>query len=500
MARALRQTQGRQGAAEQCHGDHAAEDGSERREVRRQPRAGLGGDRVSRLGSLWLTIWFCAGVWGAESPFPARDSVRKLSGILESADFVHRAGRFRTGQGEFVNFRLLPSASLFRASAEADLRQAPLGAKFEFDLLPDDSNRVAEMRDTTTAAATETEAQRKTFTEYLLSRGLPAWINRTEGKSVTVTFISGDASAFAAKYDKLIANGQSARLCVANDELRTWNPPVDGEGGSLTEVIPVPTEGVLGCSGFQATIRVGNMLEGFRRGRFVRVFLSGWKAVDAPYGESLMGYGYGAMQNKELVENVAKEYPEQFPFRTDFGNAHLPWFTLKAGEEPPTFSEHVVYGSLEGPHRFLQEGSGQAVDFSLFDKAKVRYQGKDGKLEDIPPGTRCRFHLYHSNQIATLVSDDFSHDASNAITWRIEALHLDQQRLDLGALLPEVKNYNGDMERPEPFGHRILRVTPETKVWKLDQPAALSGLKTGDLLLANSTADLPGQPARCKNL
>ena len=42
MARPLRQAEGREGPAQQPDADHAAEDGSPRREVRRQPRPGLG--------------------------------------------------------------------------------------------------------------------------------------------------------------------------------------------------------------------------------------------------------------------------------------------------------------------------------------------------------------------------------------------------------------------------------------------------------------------------
>jgi hypothetical protein len=414
---------------------------------------------------------------------------------LESADFVHRTGQLRTTAGKLAPFRLLPYGSVYRHGAEADLRDVPLGTPCVMESLPGEPQSIVAIRDESPGDVAD---QQKRFDAFLQSRGLPARIDQTAGKTITLTFFSGDPALFAANYGKLIAKGQSARVCVANDELRTWNPPVDGEGGSIQEVVSLPAAEGIGCSGFQTRIGVPNMLEGFRRGRVVRVFLSGWKAVDAPYGESLMGYGYAALKNAELIENVAKEYPEQFPFRTEFGNVHLPWYQLKPGVEPPPFSEHVVYGSLLGPAQFLEEDSGIPVNFTLHEKAKIRYCGKDAKLEDIPAGTRCRFHLFGT--VAALVSDDFSHDQSLSITWRIETLRLADGWLEVAAQLPAVKNYNGDMEAPPPFARRILRVTKETRVWQQDQPVDLGSLTVDQRLLANFTAELPGQAAHATDL
>ena len=78
-------------------------------------------------------------------------------------------------------------------------------------------------------------------------------------------------------------------------------------------------------------------------------FGPGWPIKDQFYGESLMGYGYARLQTSELMECTPKEYPAQFPFRTDYGNERLPWYQLKAGEEPPRFSEHLVFGILARP-------------------------------------------------------------------------------------------------------------------------------------------------------
>ena len=101
---------------------------------------------------------------------------------------------------------------------------------------------------------------------------------------------------------------------------------------------------------------------------------------------------------------------------------------------------------------------------------------------------------------AGLVSDDFSHRLGIATTLRIDALHLEDGRIEVSWLLPEVKDYNGDMQRPQPFGRCLLRVSKDTRVWKLDRRAGLGDLAVGDLLQTNTTAELPGHPATCTDL
>lgn len=112
-----------------------------------------------------------------------------------------------------------------------------------------------------------------------------------------MALFSGDPAFYESAYAKLLAKGKTTKTCVANDDLRTWNPGVDGENGSILDVQRLPTDR-FGTSGFQITVSVFNMLEGFRRGRVVRIFLQGLKVQGQFYGESLMGYGYGRMQNR----------------------------------------------------------------------------------------------------------------------------------------------------------------------------------------------------------
>jgi hypothetical protein len=354
------------------------------------------------------------------------------------------------------------------------------------------------------------EKQWAKFVEFTKNRGLPAWIEKTEGNQLTVTLFSGDVSDFKKTWMGELAVGKGIGAVVANDELRTWNPPVDREDSKILEVRNVATDGY-GCSGVRLAFQVKYMLEGFRRGRVVRLFPGGWKVKDPPYGESLMGYGYNGPKSDDLIENTAKEYPVQFPFRTDFGNENLPWFKLTPGEAPPKFSEHRVFGELvkvdaeKRMGQFRTDRTGDIVDFTLVPGGKARYLDADASLADIPLGTRCRFHLYQgesSNAFtqAWLVSDDFSHLASNVTKYRIEALKLNEGRIDVAWQLAKLKNYNGDMVQPDDIGQSELLVTPETRVWRGDQQIKLSDLAVSDVLLANVSAELPDQRSHCTDI
>ena len=454
--------------------------------------------------------------------FPAFDAARRVAGELVSADLIHRTGQFRTSEtGELVDFTMLAYASVKCQNAEADLRDVPLGLPLQFFLIPDENghfSRLALLQDQLTFeqkhVATETQqrasdAQQQKFNDFTKARGLPGWIEKTEGNKLTITLFSGDPARFQASWKNELVAGKEVRACVANDELRTWNPPVDNEGGSILEVQNVPVTGY-GCSGVRLVMSVGNMLEGFRKGRCVRIFGAGWKVLDPPYGESLMGYGFARMRNLELVENVAKEFPEQFPFRTDFANSHLPWYQLKSGVVPPQFSEHHVLGELVKIDASLRTGqfradrTGEIVEFALTPDAQPKRLNADAKLEELPLEQRYRFHLYQDDHGAftrcTFFCDEFTHLAQHAVTLRIESLQLEAETIAVAHQIPEVKDYNDDLQRPADIGRSLLRVNAQTRVWKGKAALALTDLKPGDALRINLTCEAPGHPAVCTDM
>lgn len=433
--------------------------------------------------------------------FPSLNDAKRIHGELVSVDFILRKGEFRTDDGTLMPFSMPPYAIMKYKGVEADLREVPLGTKMTFLMLP--GSQLVTTDDGQPADA----AQLKKFREFTEKRGVAGWIDKTTGNTVTVTFFSADPAAFQTAYGELLAVGKEGKLCVANEDLRTWNPGVDGERCTITEVNKVPTE-YFGSSGVQVTVKVGNMLEGFRRGRVVRVFLGGWKVEDQFYGESLMGYGFGRMLNQELVENVAHDYPEQFPFRTDFSNEKLPWYQLKDDVKPPPFAEHTVFGQLvqvdakTGGGQFLSELTGEPVNFTLVKHHTLKLLGADPQFAQLPTGQRYRFHVFQDEKGAftrvSFISDDFSHASSNSITARVTVIQGDQ--VHVAWQLPLVKDYNGDMQRPQDIGRCILRVNDATRVWKADQQVKLADLKEGDALLFNRTAELPGKPSVCTDL
>ncbi|HEX4612845.1 MAG TPA: hypothetical protein VH092_31930, partial [Urbifossiella sp.] len=152
-----------------------------------------------------------------------------------------------------------------------------------------------------------TEAQQQRHAAFLKARGLAGWVDRTEGWTLTVTLFGGDRAAFERAWAKDFAVDRAVHVVVANDELRTWNPPVDNERGKIVEVLRDPADG-FGRSGLRLRVTVNFMLEGFRRGRVVRVFAGGWPVKDQPFGEQLFHYGARSFP-PELAELPPKEYP-----------------------------------------------------------------------------------------------------------------------------------------------------------------------------------------------
>jgi hypothetical protein len=357
-----------------------------------------------------------------------------------------------------------------------------------------------------------TESVRKKFADFVKARGLPGWIDKVDGNNLTVTFFSGDAPAFKQTFLGEFAKDKELRVCVANDELRTWNPPVDGERANLLDVQTGPVN-AYGTSGVHVICDVKYMLEGFRKGRVVRVFGGGWARKDPPCGEGLMNYGYRGVNTPELTELPPKEYPTQFPFRTDYGNESLSWYQLKPNQAPPPFSAHAVLGELVRVNadgrsgQFRTDRTGELVEFTLLPSeagGAVKYLNARATLSDIPSSMRCRFNLYQDDHgaftRAGLISDEFSYLAGNTLTYRIEALKLSGGKIHVARQMGLVKNYNGDMEQPPDIGQAELLVSPDTRVWKGDRQLRLAELAVGDLLLVNLTGEQSGTPSRCTDI
>ena len=377
------------------------------------------------------------------------------------------------------------------------------------------------------------EKQRAKYATFIKQRGLPAVIAKVEGKQMVVDLLGSDEPADRNALKALIAAefpiGKSVQTVVANDELRSYWPPVDGKRSNLLKVEST-SGGVYGSAGLRLTLEPSLMLEGFRAGRIVRLFAEKWPVADMPFGEGLNT----EMSSMEANEIAPKEYPAQFPYRTDFGNAELGWYQLKAGEIPPRYSQHIEFGeliSVDAANRrgqFRADRSGRVVDFTLTAEgafvyfntnmpdntgpirwdsltASVMYLGTPAELEDMPVGTRCAFHLYQDEKgaftRASLVTDEFSELAVNKVSWRINALNLPEGRLEVARRLPPRKQPRlSGYDQPPDIGHAWLIVTPETRVWKGTQQVSLTDLSVGDELFANRTGETATELARCTDL
>ena len=356
------------------------------------------------------------------------------------------------------------------------------------------------------AQAAATGRQRQHYAAFVKARGLPARVERTEGRTLILSVFGGEpATSDDAWPGDSSRPGKGVRVAVANDELRTWNPPVDHEFGKIVEFDKDPA----GRGGVRLVVTVNNMLEGFRRGRYVRVFPDAWRPLDQPFGEQLFHYGARSFP-PDLAECPAKEYPGQYPFRTDYGNTDLPWHQLQPGVAPPPDSEHRVFGELlavdaDGRSgRFRIDGTSDEFKFSLIPGAKVRSLNADADLADLPVGERYQFHLYQDDsgafRRASFVTDEVSDLVRNGAVWRIESVNRDEGTLTAARQPPGVRNDQGDPEQPPDIGRALLRFNADTRVWKGGQRADLAALSVGDLLLVNRTGDRSGRPARCTDV
>ncbi len=375
------------------------------------------------------------------------------------------------------------------------------------------------------------QRQRK-FQEFTKTRGLPGWIERTQGNRLEVILFSNDSKSFRESWLGEFEVGKPIRVVVVNDELRAWNPVVDKEIATLVEMQTAPVTGY-GSSGVRLVIETKNMLEGFRRGRAVRVLPPTWTLKSPLYGEALWNYGYGFPRNAEIAEITAKEYPTQFPFRTAFGNHHLPWYRLRPKVVPPRFSEHIVKGELVRVNPdgrsgvFLRDRTGEPCEFSLTDEgafiyenqnkpgdkgmatfkpvpASVRRQGSEAILADLPLGQRYHFHLYQDERgvftNASFVCDEFSYLMLHVVSYRVLTLPAVDGRLRVARQIPPVANYNSELEQPQDLGQSELRIDPNARVWRGLKPATIADLKVGDAFVVNLTSDQPGRPSRCTEL
>ncbi len=357
-----------------------------------------------------------------------------------------------------------------------------------------------------------TEQQRKTHFAFLRARGLPAWVDQTDGDKMTVTLFSSEPATLRALLqqdglDPVQWAKEHRRLGVgvANEHLRTYLPNVTNRGAKVLELQSAPTD-CYGCSGVRLVLQPELMLEGFRKGHIVRLSPPSWPIEAMPFGEGLYAGGHDEepADSKELQ-------PADFPYRTDFGNENLGWYQLQPGKFPPDHSEHRVGGELvkvDVAHhtgQFRMDRTEEVVDFTLESVGRVRYLAADAALEDLPLGMRCLFFLYQDEKgaftRAAVIEDEFSYLAENTLTYRLESTQLNAGKLMVARHAAPVKvDYILEPRDPPDFGRIELEVDAKTRVWKGGEQIKLTDLAVGDILLVNLAARTTTSRGRCTDI
>lgn len=433
---------------------------------------------------------------------------RHVVGALVEADFLHRSGQVRVSGGALVDFTLTPAAPVLYLGTEGDLRDVPLGASCVVTLGAGRSTECLRLvvDSPTTEAATAAQARR--HGEFLRRRGLAASIVRVEGRRMAVELLGDPSSIDALLRREQIdparwaAERRVVHVAVANEELRTYNPHVDGQRSTVLGFERVPTDNY-GRAGIRWVIEPPLMLEGFRLGRFVRIFAHpSWPIADMPFGDSL----YTELPNlkPELRE------PLHYPYRTDFANEHLPWYRPQTGVFPPAESHHRVVGELLAVDaggrsgRLRADVGGEIVAFTMPSYGWVLRAGAEAELGDIALGTRVSVLMHPDDggafTRATAVVDEASSMAGELLSERLDEIHLDAGSLRVGRRHAPVKDDKEDLVQPPDLGRRELAVDARTRVWKGEAQVKLDALAVGDDLRVNTSGRTPWSRGMCVDI
>ncbi len=128
--------------------------------------------------------------------------------------------------------------------------------------------------------------------QYQREHGLAGWIDSIDDKTriMTVTLFEGFDPELKVDFSKKVVVKEMlvepfAAVAVAESSLRTYDPINDVKRGGVLAVKSVPTQP--GSSGVQISLQMSDLLEGFRRGRIVRLYAGVWGVTDLPREEKL---------------------------------------------------------------------------------------------------------------------------------------------------------------------------------------------------------------------
>ena len=134
-----------------------------------------------------------------------------------------------------------------------------------------------------------TERQRQAHVRYQHNHWLPGWVDHVKHEdgghgSVTLTLFGGMDPTL---YDDIRAKAKTTgfSVAVAEKTLRTYNHSSDSRGGPVLELKEIANP-PLGSSGIQLHVQIhGELLEGYRPGRIIRVAPHDWPRIVLPAEE-----------------------------------------------------------------------------------------------------------------------------------------------------------------------------------------------------------------------
>ena len=215
----------------------------------------------------------------------------------------------------------------------------------------------------------------------------------------------------------------------------------------------------------------------------------------------------------------------QTPFRTDDGDAKLPWYQIQPGVFPPEGSAHYFSGELIRVDHLerqfvLRVDRTDAQNRSHWDLpvfitmlpyGSIHYHGAPAALEDIPLGTHLHGQFYAKDPLdktkplegwhnrisfeggfnrCLRLEDDFSYHQRQNQLWRIEEVNEAEKKLT-ATLLRESK----PVDQPKTFD-----LIDSTRVWLGRSVASVKELTKGQTVQLNLTwATLYG-PGRIREI
>ncbi len=124
-----------------------------------------------------------------------------------------------------------------------------------------------------------TSRQMEIHRQFYLEHGFPGWVTKVDNAEslVTIELFAG----FDPELKKAFVEKQSATGVVAESSLRSYDQVNDRKSGNITRVETVENPAP-GSSGLLVTFKPGELLEGFRPQRIVRLFPPNWKVESVP--------------------------------------------------------------------------------------------------------------------------------------------------------------------------------------------------------------------------